>query len=216
MDSPAQVPAIERFKSVIPGWAQPFVSDINDVNLNGNCGFRAIAVGLGRHQRHWPGVRRGVMNEVDTNKGWCRAMFKREDDGLYDRVRSGLVYFDTVRPASWNHWFDVPDHGNLVAQTYGCVLVNLLDNDTESYFLLKIGPYLIPNPLVIGIANLGGDHWIYIKLEGEFPTSTSGRNWERNMEPAALEWKTCYEQRLNDYKQISQAWYRTALTVNLD
>ncbi|XP_076906800.1 uncharacterized protein LOC143563044 [Bidens hawaiensis] len=141
------------FKSLIPSWAQPFVSDIKDVRPNGNYGFRAIAVGLGRHEKHWQDVRRGMQNEMETNKGWWRAMLKREDDGLCDRVRSSLTYFYTVKPALPSHWFGVPAHGHVVAETYGCVLVNLHDNDAECYFPLRLGPDLIPNPVVIGIAN---------------------------------------------------------------
>ncbi|XP_076890934.1 PKS-NRPS hybrid synthetase cheA-like [Bidens hawaiensis] len=51
MVSPAQVPAIEMFRSVIPSWAQPFVADIKNVRPDGNCGFRSIAVGLGIHEK---------------------------------------------------------------------------------------------------------------------------------------------------------------------
>ncbi|XP_076939793.1 uncharacterized protein LOC143608723 [Bidens hawaiensis] len=67
--SPAQVPAIETFRSVIPSWAQPFVADIKNVRPDGNCGFRSIVVGLGIHEKVWPDIRRAMQNELETNEG---------------------------------------------------------------------------------------------------------------------------------------------------
>ncbi|XP_076951112.1 uncharacterized protein LOC143624295 [Bidens hawaiensis] len=207
MDSPAQVLLIERFKSVIPSCAQPFISDIKDLSPNRNCGFRAITEGLGVHPKYWGEVMRGLMNEMDTNEAWWRAMFNREDPHLYDTVGSKLDWFNTVRPAPETRWFYVPPppHGYLVAQAYGCVLVNIHGNDTEAYFPLRLGLDMISNPPVICIANWGGNHWINIKLEGDFPMSSPDCNWERKPQREALEWKTHSEQRLSEFKHISQA-----------
>ncbi|XP_076881111.1 uncharacterized protein LOC143529148 [Bidens hawaiensis] len=141
------------FKSLIPSWAQPFVSDIKDVHPDGNCGFRAVAMGLGRHEKYWSDVRWAMLNELETNEGWWRAMFKKEGDRLYEWVRSSLPYYNTVKPVPPSHWFSVPGHGHVAAQTYGCVLVNLHGNDTECNFPLRLGPDSIPDPGVIGIAN---------------------------------------------------------------
>ncbi|XP_076951341.1 uncharacterized protein LOC143624649 [Bidens hawaiensis] len=88
MVSPAQVPSIKMFKSVIPSWAQPFVSDITNVRPDCNCGFRSIAVGLGIHEKHWPDIRRAMQNGLETNEGCWRAMFNKEDDRLYGWVHS--------------------------------------------------------------------------------------------------------------------------------
>ncbi|XP_076919137.1 uncharacterized protein LOC143579840 [Bidens hawaiensis] len=115
MVSPAQVPAIEMFRSVIPGWAQPFVADIKNVRPDSNCGFRSIAVGLGIHEKHWSDIRRAMQNELETNEGWWRAMFSKEDERLYDWVHSSISYSNTVKPAPPSHWFSVPSHGHMAA-----------------------------------------------------------------------------------------------------
>ncbi|XP_076959088.1 uncharacterized protein LOC143635069 [Bidens hawaiensis] len=206
MVSPAQVPAIEMFRSVIHSKAQPFVADIKNVRPDGNCGFRSIAVGLGIHEKVWPDIRRAMQNELETNEGWWRAMFNKEDDRLYGWVLSSIPYSNTVKPAPPSRWFSLPGHGHVAAQTYACVLVNLAGNQTESYFPLRIGPNLVPDPQVIGIANWGGDHWIYINLVGDFPMPTPNLNWERSAILAALEWKTRFGQRLKEYEDIRQGW----------
>ncbi|XP_076890520.1 uncharacterized protein LOC143541632 [Bidens hawaiensis] len=187
MVSPTQVPAIGIFRSVIPNWAQPFITDIKNVRPNDTCGFRSIAVGLGIHEKLWPDIRRAMQNELETNEGWWRVMLRKEDKRLYGWVHSNIPYSITVKPAPPSHWFSVPSHGHVAAQIYRCVLVNLAGNQTESYFPLRIGPDLIPDPLVIDIANWGGDHWIYIKLVGDFPVPTPNLNWERSTVPATLE-----------------------------
>ncbi|XP_076951787.1 uncharacterized protein LOC143625303 [Bidens hawaiensis] len=140
MVSPAQVPARQMFKSLIPSLAQSFISDIKNVRPDGNCGFRAISVGLGMHEKYWADVRWAMLIELETNEWWWRAMFKKEDDKIYDRLRSSLPYYTTVKPAPPRNWFSVPALGHLAAQTYGCVLINLHGNETECYFSLRIGP----------------------------------------------------------------------------
>ncbi|XP_076921834.1 uncharacterized protein LOC143583407 [Bidens hawaiensis] len=189
MDSPGQVPLIERFKSVIPFWAHPFVSDIKDVSPYGNCGFRAVAVGLGLTQKHWPDVRQALINEMDTHETFWRLHFDREIDGRYDLWRSELDWFNTVKPAPNTHWFHVPPHGHLVAQTYGCVLINLHGTDNQSYFPTRDGPNQLPDIPVIAIGNVGGNHWIYVKLEGDFPMPWPVSNWARYAQLDALEWQ---------------------------
>ncbi|XP_076882642.1 uncharacterized protein LOC143531181 [Bidens hawaiensis] len=144
---------MKMFRSVIPSWAQPFVADIKNVRPDGNCGFRSIAMGLGIHEKLWPDIRRAMQNELETNEGWWRAMFSKEDERLYGWVHSSIPYSNTVKPAPPSRWFSVPGHGHVAIQTYGCVLVNLAGNHTESYFPLRIGPDLILDPVVIGIAN---------------------------------------------------------------
>ncbi|XP_076956426.1 uncharacterized protein LOC143631598 [Bidens hawaiensis] len=153
MVSPAKVPVIEMFWSIIPSWAQPFVAEIKNVRPGGNYGFRSIAVGLGIHEKRWPDIRQAMQNELETNEGWLSAMFKKEDDRLYGWVHSNILYSNTVKRAPPSRLFSVPGHGHVAAQTYACVLVNLAGNQTESYFPLRIGPDLIPDPMVIGIAN---------------------------------------------------------------
>ncbi|XP_076895609.1 uncharacterized protein LOC143548285 [Bidens hawaiensis] len=204
------------FRSVIPGWAQPLVVDIKNVRPDGNCGFRSIAVGLGIHEKHWLDIRQAMQNELETNEGWWRAMLNKEDDILYGWVHSSIPYSNTVKSAPPSRWFSVPGHGHVAAQTYACVLVNLDGNQIESYFPLRIGPDLIPDPVVISIANWGGDHWIYIKLVGDFPMPTLNLNWERSTVPAALEWKTLYGQRMKEYEQIRKGWGRESSNVDLD
>ncbi|XP_076942065.1 uncharacterized protein LOC143611814 [Bidens hawaiensis] len=146
------------FRSVIPSWAHPFIADIKNVCPDGNCGFRSIAVGLGIHEKLWPDIWRAMQDKLETNKGWWRAMFNKEDERLYGWVHSSIPYSNTDKLAPLSRWFSVPGHGHVVAQSYGCVLVNLAGNQTKSYFPLRIGPDLIPDPVVIGIANWGGDH----------------------------------------------------------
>ncbi|XP_076904417.1 uncharacterized protein LOC143559843 [Bidens hawaiensis] len=204
------------FRSVIPNWAQPFVADIKNVRPDDNCGFRSIVVGLGIHEKHWRDIRRQ-----------CRTSWKRTKGGggrcspkrMTDCTAAFIPAFRT--PTQSNRRRRVvssayPVTGYVAAQTYACVLVNLAGNQTETYFPLRIGPDLVPDPLVIGIANWGGDHWIYIKLVGDFPMPTPNPNWARSALPAALEWKTWFGQRLKEYIEIRQGWQREASNVDLD
>ncbi|KAJ9553050.1 hypothetical protein OSB04_017095 [Centaurea solstitialis] len=53
-------PYINQFLSFF----HPYIMQVEDVKGDGNCGFRAIAVWLGRHEDEWPSVRYDLMEEL--------------------------------------------------------------------------------------------------------------------------------------------------------
>ncbi|KAK9076813.1 hypothetical protein SSX86_005147 [Deinandra increscens subsp. villosa] len=64
-----------RYKAQIPRWLDPiYISRIQNVDGDGNCGFRALAVGLGLQQSRWPYVRSELLNELQTNEVWRRVL----------------------------------------------------------------------------------------------------------------------------------------------
>ncbi|XP_076882306.1 uncharacterized protein LOC143530729 [Bidens hawaiensis] len=197
-------------------YQSPTIQEYDHLNVECHLIRDDRAVGLGIHEKVWPDIRRAMQNELETNEGWWRAMFNKEDDRLYGWVHSSIPYYNTVKPAPPSRWFSLPGHGHVAAQTYACVLVNLVGNQAESYFPLRIGPDLVPDSQVIGIASWGGDHRIYINLVGDFPMLRPNPNWERSAVPAALEWKTRFGQRLKDYEDIRQGWRRESSNVDLN
>ncbi|PWA56003.1 hypothetical protein CTI12_AA361730 [Artemisia annua] len=42
----------------------PYIYKVRDVRADGNCGFRAVAVGLNLHENAWPTVRYHLMEEL--------------------------------------------------------------------------------------------------------------------------------------------------------
>ncbi|XP_076885849.1 uncharacterized protein LOC143535507 [Bidens hawaiensis] len=129
---PKGIPIIESYRNLIPTWANPFISGIKDVKQDGNCGFRAIAVGLCMRQMNWKEVRASMRNEMDTKKLWWTHRLNYEINGNYDTVRDSLDYSTSALFQQKSRWFKLPGHEHVVAQTYDCVLINLHLTSSES------------------------------------------------------------------------------------
>ncbi|XP_076946882.1 uncharacterized protein LOC143618649 [Bidens hawaiensis] len=160
---------------IIPTWAYPFISGISDVNLDGNCGFRAIALGLGMRQINWKEVRAHMRNEMDTNQTWWRHRFNYETTGNYDMVRDSLDYSTSA----------------LFQQKSSC----------ESYYPMRQSPEPLSQIQVIVILNVKDNHWLSIQLEGNFLVPLPARQWEGYANEASREWKSLYEDRIKEYMQ---------------
>ncbi|KAL4581658.1 hypothetical protein LXL04_006184 [Taraxacum kok-saghyz] len=50
----------------IPNIFHPYVTNIENVEEDGNCGFRAVAVSLGYNQNYWPQIRSQLRTELTT------------------------------------------------------------------------------------------------------------------------------------------------------
>ncbi|KAK9064820.1 hypothetical protein SSX86_016202 [Deinandra increscens subsp. villosa] len=125
MMDPKDLSNIMRFKSHIPQLFHRYIEDIKDVNPDGNCGFRSVALCLGMDQKQWPLVRKRMMNEMDKNSRWWQWRFNTEQQGRYDTVRNGLDWFDTVQAAPFDKWMDFPGHALVMAQTFMCIVIQI-------------------------------------------------------------------------------------------
>ena len=160
LDHPMWVPLINRFKNVLPDWTHRYISCIYDVDPDGNCGFRAIAVGIGKHQNEWPDIRNDMLQEMDTHEAWWRRRFDLDHDVPYTAVRNKLAWSDKIRFAPRGVWFSLPGHGYVVAQTYKCILIHINENRTHSFFPVREGPDPNNEPTLIAVVNIDQIHWI--------------------------------------------------------
>ncbi|KAI3798947.1 hypothetical protein L1987_34233 [Smallanthus sonchifolius] len=79
MLKPNHVLKFMRFKDSLPQWIHPYVSKIKYERPDGNCGFRGIAMALGRDQNEWAWVRRKMLTEMDNNISYWRPNFEPRD-----------------------------------------------------------------------------------------------------------------------------------------
>ncbi|XP_076895423.1 uncharacterized protein LOC143548039 [Bidens hawaiensis] len=203
---PKGVPIIESYRHLIPTWAYPFILGIKDVKPDGNCGFKAIAVGLGMVQKNWKEVRESMRNEMVTNKSWWSERLNYEVTGYYDTVRDSLDCSTSALFQQKSRWFKLPGHGDVVAQTYDCVLINLHLTSSESYFPMRMSPEPLSQIPVIVVLNVKDNYWLNIQIEGNFPVSLPARQWEGYANEAAHEWRSLYEDRIKEYMQIRETW----------
>ncbi|XP_076960814.1 uncharacterized protein LOC143637267 [Bidens hawaiensis] len=145
---------------MIHTWAYPFISGIIDAKPDGNCGFRAIDLGLGMCQLNWKEVRACMRNEMDTNQSWWRHMLNYETTGNCDTVRDSLDYSTSSLFQQKSSRFSAPGQGHVVAQTFDCVLINLHLTSSESFFSMRQSPEPLSQIPVITIVNVKDNHWL--------------------------------------------------------
>nr|XP_043620335.1 PKS-NRPS hybrid synthetase cheA-like [Erigeron canadensis] len=111
-----------RYYLIDQGFANflPHITQVQNINGDGNCGFRAVAVCLGHHQDIWPQVRMDLLDELFVHNATYTYMFNRE--GMQS-LQHTLSHFQG--PALPPHWMDMSDMGLLIASRYNVVVVFL-------------------------------------------------------------------------------------------
>ncbi|GJZ15950.1 hypothetical protein Tco_0551627, partial [Tanacetum coccineum] len=109
---------IERLRKQIPKVVHPYilVSGIQNVGSDGNCGFRAVALGLGLSEDQWPRIRSDLVRELEARQRQYKYVFGTIG---YEKI------YSTVKFAG--RWMEMPDTGLVIASAYKKVVVNLSD-----------------------------------------------------------------------------------------
>lgn len=86
----AALNTINHYKSYIPSIFHPYMSRIQDVEPDGNCGFRALAVSLRMSEEQWPSIREYLMLEMDENEAFWTNTFDSVSPGVFRKLRHSL------------------------------------------------------------------------------------------------------------------------------
>lgn len=103
----------EHIRQGLPTEVRPFLTSTVEVKADGNCGFRAVAVSLGRSQDDWPNIRKELRLEMEKNEETYVKIFgAKAYRGYLDRVK-----WDSGG-CSFSHWLAMPDFGYIIANAY--------------------------------------------------------------------------------------------------
>lgn len=183
--------------SEIPSYFQPYVIRIEDVEGDGNCGFRSVAVSMGRNQNEWPAIRRELLEELNDNKKEYRSIY----DSEYKRLEESLNFFE-YGFAPTRHWMWMPNTGLLIANKYNCIVHYLTNARCLTYFPLRSNPKSKEANQSITIAFVHNSHFVKVDLqEGHPMPDVSGFNMSRKNRKKESEWVKMYKDRLLAYKQ---------------
>ncbi|XP_028053414.1 uncharacterized protein LOC114257809 [Camellia sinensis] len=98
---------------------KPYIHLIKDVDVDGNCGFWAIASLIGLTEAEWGQVRRDLLHELYTHIYHYTHLY-----GSHDRIEElthNLSYFEPN--SGYHRWMTMPDMGHLVASCYNVVFM---------------------------------------------------------------------------------------------
>ncbi|KAJ1395894.1 Protein FAR1-RELATED SEQUENCE 11 [Sesbania bispinosa] len=98
-----------------PSTLHPFIVKVDDVEADGNCGYRAIATSLGFGQDSWPVTRGDLSRELLNYHAQYIKLFGGVD--RYNQLRMSL-FIDCGKIVSVNKWMTLPDMGYIIASRY--------------------------------------------------------------------------------------------------
>lgn len=197
----AALNTINHYKSYIPSIFHPYMSRIQDVEPDGNCGFRALAVSLRMSEEQWPSIREYLMLEMDENEAFWTNTFDSVTPGVFRKLRQSLDWFG-VKTAPTSKWMEMPYAGLLLAERYQVIVHALSVNGSCTIFPIITGPRTFRcNPHFVTIVHVP-QHFLSAELQGDYPMPLPEYHWNRFRTPEASEWVHLYSPRLERFRQL--------------
>ncbi|CAJ2652337.1 unnamed protein product [Trifolium pratense] len=165
----------------MPKFMHPFIEDITNVDGDGYCGYRAVALAQRGNKEDFELIRCSMSRELRLNKDMYVAIFGCEKRYQYicdallppPRTRQRNSNRNSVAPR--DKWFTLPDMGHVVATILDRVVVQLsiLQNGPcETFFPLRSISASNPSSRVIFLGALP-DHYVLVKLKVGCPIPKS-------------------------------------------
>ena len=152
--------------NAIPGIFHDYIDDIRDVEGDGNCGFRAIALCLGYNEDQWLYIRKQLLEELESQYYAYHRVFT---DG-FNEVYQSLRWFQSPTPFQ-EHWLHMPLTGYLIANKFGVIVHCLSHEQNTTCFPLWRGPEEFQPHRAITLALVNGIHYMSVFLKGNCPMS---------------------------------------------
>ena len=169
-----------KWKHKLPEEYYRFITHIQDVRLDGNCGFRSIFVSLGGHENDWATIRQHLRLELVQRYALWTAMFARWGGYQVPGVLESLDYFG-IGAAPRNKWMDLPSQGILICERYGVVLqvFHPTRGWSTTYFPVFTHPNDLPGHPIISLAFVSGNHYIVLNIAEDAPMPPTHVFWNR-------------------------------------
>ncbi|GJV07398.1 putative ribonuclease H-like domain-containing protein [Tanacetum coccineum] len=195
----------ERFLKQLPQIFHPYVTELQDVIGDGNCGFRSVAVALGLPQDQWPRIRSDLVSELDCNRQKYKYIFGTTG---YKKI------YETVKKAG--KWMEMPNTGLVIASTYKRVVISLSHGGNvggcTTSFPLWSSPPQSESLETIVIAHVNGNHFIRATLLESCPLPLTHPLWITYKSENASGWEDTYLSRQNVFREY---YYRIPETIDL-
>ncbi|XP_076908221.1 uncharacterized protein LOC143564987 [Bidens hawaiensis] len=118
--------------SDIPKVFHPYITNIQNVKCDGNCGFRAIAVCLGLdEEKSYEYIRQQMREELQNRYDIYKDMFVRDVNSLYH----DLCFFGS--PCPEEHWMKMPESGPEESQHHRALTIALVFGETH-YVMVEL------------------------------------------------------------------------------
>ncbi|KAJ0548314.1 putative OTU domain, MULE transposase domain, FHY3/FAR1 family [Helianthus annuus] len=206
-----QVNMFMHFKKFIPPSFYPHLSHIQNVQGDGNCGFRSIAVGLSLKEWQWSFIREHLHDECNR----FHEFWKKINEVRYQQVLQSLVWSNHIDGAPTHKWLQMPFTGLLIANRWNVICLLLSDLGCASFFSMFTTAEESIRHRTVALVHVHRNHFIHVRLEGEYPMPTPSGYWRQPIRNTPAEsWYHYYKERIDQYNMIVDE-YRTRDYIDL-
>ncbi|GJW05223.1 FAR-RED impaired response 1-like protein [Tanacetum coccineum] len=193
-----------------PSGRKTYVPPKPKVKADGNCGFRATAVGLRLHEDELPTIRYRLLQELNMHRQQYVSMFGAD---VYNNVRDRLNFFNIDECAPIIKWMSMPEIGILIASHFNVILHTITNLGSQTYLPLRSSPPPWHQHDFISLGFVNNGHYVFIFLKEGYLVPTVATQWFRFKSNYATSWITPYMERINNYTELLN---RTFYNVNQD
>ncbi|RIB06392.1 hypothetical protein C2G38_1985748, partial [Gigaspora rosea] len=163
---------------------------------DGNCGFRAIAVSIGKPEKYWPDIQKIIYNELCIRKSHYVQLFLEKE-----KEYNEILYITQWEggPCSKDHWMSMPSFGYAIANAFQRP-VHYFSKYTSLTFLPDNTP-LNRNASIVFAYILERQHFIAIKLKPNVPVPPIMNGWEDICSEQSKLWKNLFVERIAHFKK---------------
>ncbi|KAD3640172.1 hypothetical protein E3N88_29395 [Mikania micrantha] len=199
--SPSREPSYTNYfdplMKEIPVVFHPYITNIQNVIGDGNCGFRSIPICLGLSEDQWAQIRHELLEELLQNQDQYKKVFH----GDFNLIQQSLD-FEGTSFAPQKNWLIMPDSGVLIAIRYRVIVHFLSKLESSTCFPLWEDHEEFQEYRAITIAHVHGCHYIKVQLEGEYPMPTMMTLLKHYKHSCVAEWESFYKERIKMYTQL--------------
>ncbi|XP_045830906.1 PKS-NRPS hybrid synthetase cheA-like [Trifolium pratense] len=202
--APPEIPFINH----MPKFMHPFIEDIIDVEGDGYCGYRVVALHQKGNQQDYELIRLNMERELRLHK---ESYVELLDTERYKYVTDAL--FPPPRRskhaiATKDKWFTFPDMGYVVATHFQRVVVQLSNMErcgaSRTCFPLRGKPPSDTSDLDSKIICIGAlaDHFVLVRLKVGCLIPPTAHQWKNSCSEEAAEWEPMFLDRMQKFGEL--------------
>lgn len=181
----------------LPSWLINHIEEVKDVEGDGHCGFRAIALAIGREEEDHMSIRQDLLQDLNKNPTiYTEAVLGWTPEEAHARLNTTLE--NVLHDRSL--WLCMPFSGTHIAQCYQRPFIFYSLSLCSTFFPL-CNPSNNLDPIVI--AMIDDIHYVQLRLDWTTPHTplpTIWKPWQRYHEESAASWRTRFpESQIDAY-----------------
>lgn len=190
----------------MPSFMRPYIDDIINVEGDGYCGYRVIALDSGKNEDDYELVKLNMVREIGLHKALYEKVFggKERVQHIKDALISGPRRSRRVAPLE--KWFTFPDMGHVVATYYNKIVVDLVDpsvGNSQTFFPLRGSPPKDPSSRIMCMGLIPA-HFVYVKLKEGCPLPPTSEEWRQYCTEEAAAWEFSFLDRQREFAELEK------------